>query len=216
MKKGFTLIELLAVIVILAIILAIAIPSIGSITDNAKRNAFADNAKMIIKAIDLKTSSDSTFDPTGVTASNLQSSLGIDATNVDTLTVTLVSGKVNVAMTGKGKWASLQANGDYNTVAVTDYAPAPTVTFTQASNKVTISVTSSIGVDNSSLKYIKVNACGVGTFPTPVDTDFTTSFTNNSQITITMGVWRFWVLAKDTNGNKAVILSDYFSYGACM
>jgi type IV pilus assembly protein PilA len=50
MKKGFTLVELLAVIVILAIILAIAVPSISSMINNAQRQAFIDNEKMIIKA----------------------------------------------------------------------------------------------------------------------------------------------------------------------
>jgi type IV pilus assembly protein PilA len=35
-NKGFTLVELLAVIVILAIILAIAIPGIGLIINNSK------------------------------------------------------------------------------------------------------------------------------------------------------------------------------------
>ena len=39
MKKGFTLVELLAVIVILAIILAIAIPGISNIIDSSKKGA---------------------------------------------------------------------------------------------------------------------------------------------------------------------------------
>ncbi len=46
-KKGFTLVELLAVIVILAIILAIAVPGISGIINSAKRGAFESDAKMI-------------------------------------------------------------------------------------------------------------------------------------------------------------------------
>lgn len=37
MKKGFTLIELLAVTVVLAIILAIAIPAISDLTSSSKK-----------------------------------------------------------------------------------------------------------------------------------------------------------------------------------
>ncbi len=50
-KKGFTLVELLAVIVILAIILAIAVPSISSMITNSKKSSFEANVKMIITGI---------------------------------------------------------------------------------------------------------------------------------------------------------------------
>lgn len=43
-EKGFTLVELLAVIVILGIIVAIAIPAVGSIMSNARTDA--DNAEI--------------------------------------------------------------------------------------------------------------------------------------------------------------------------
>ena len=46
-KKGFTLIELLAVIVVLGIILAIAIPSITGIIEESKKNSFIKSAEMI-------------------------------------------------------------------------------------------------------------------------------------------------------------------------
>jgi type IV pilus assembly protein PilA len=51
-KKGFTLVELLAVIVILAVILAIAVPGISNMTKSAKKSAFEDNVKLIIKGIE--------------------------------------------------------------------------------------------------------------------------------------------------------------------
>lgn len=50
MKKGFTLVELLAVIVILAIILAIAVPTISSLIDNYQNNTSLINEKIMIKA----------------------------------------------------------------------------------------------------------------------------------------------------------------------
>ena len=53
-KKGFTLVELLAVIVILAIILAIAVPSITGILNSAKRSSFEADVKLIIKGIEYK------------------------------------------------------------------------------------------------------------------------------------------------------------------
>ena len=39
-KKGFTLVELLAVIIILAVVVGITIPTVLSVTDNAKKKAF--------------------------------------------------------------------------------------------------------------------------------------------------------------------------------
>ncbi|WP_440896004.1 competence type IV pilus major pilin ComGC [Amphibacillus sp. Q70] len=49
-EKGFTLVELLAVIVILGIIVAIAIPAIGSIINKAEDDADEAEITMIIDA----------------------------------------------------------------------------------------------------------------------------------------------------------------------
>lgn len=49
-QKGFTLIELLAVIVILGIIAAIAIPSITHIIEKSKGDAIRADAKLILNA----------------------------------------------------------------------------------------------------------------------------------------------------------------------
>jgi type IV pilus assembly protein PilA len=53
-KRGFTLVELLAIIVILAIILAIAVPTISSIVQSVKKSAFEEDAKLVIKTVQLK------------------------------------------------------------------------------------------------------------------------------------------------------------------
>jgi len=48
MKKGFTLVELLAVIVILALLATIAVPSAISIAHNIKKDMFCDKIDMIL------------------------------------------------------------------------------------------------------------------------------------------------------------------------
>lgn len=50
-KKGFTLIELLAVIVILALVMGIAIVSIGNVIERARDNTYKDTAVNILRGV---------------------------------------------------------------------------------------------------------------------------------------------------------------------
>jgi type IV pilus assembly protein PilA len=126
-KSGFTLVELLAVIVILAIILAIAIPGISGLINSSTKNAFESDAKMLLKQIDYKMMEDSSLNLANINVTNLDTSLNLSNSNYQTVSVTTLNGKPYVVLQGKNKWSGLVAYGSYASMNVTDSSSYTTV-----------------------------------------------------------------------------------------
>jgi prepilin-type N-terminal cleavage/methylation domain-containing protein len=86
-KNAFTLIELVAVLVVLAIILAITVPSITGAISNATKAAFESDAKLVLKAIDYKKLEDASFNGTVVNQSNIGEMLGLSNENYSNIKI---------------------------------------------------------------------------------------------------------------------------------
>lgn len=117
-NKGFTLVELLAVIVILAIILAIAVPGISNIIKSSTKAAFLNDAKMVLKAIEYKKIDNDSFDPEVITEENIQDTLGLNEANYERVAVDVTDEKIEITLVGQGKWAGFTAYGSKLTLRV--------------------------------------------------------------------------------------------------
>ena len=98
-KKGFTLIELLAVIIIIAVVGLIAIPSISGTIDNSRRKAYIDIANAYVDAVRNKIASREFVIPkTGVTYY-----IPIDSIHIEG----------GVKQSPYGEWASFESDIKY-------------------------------------------------------------------------------------------------------
>ncbi len=69
-RRGLTLVELLVVIVIIAMLMAILIPTFGSVRETARRTQCSNNAKQLITALQTSASASGVF-PAGTTFLNV-------------------------------------------------------------------------------------------------------------------------------------------------
>ena len=117
-KNGFTLVELLAVIVILAIILAIAIPAISNIFDGASKGTLESSAKMVLKAIEYRMLENDAFNPLLINENTVKTELNIDNSNYESLSIEKIDDDFHITIVGKNKWDKLTASGTKTEVIV--------------------------------------------------------------------------------------------------
>lgn len=125
-KKGFTLIELLAVIVILAILMLLATPSVLKIMNNAQKSAFETEAATILSAAKTQYAADAgttdgsqnCYDKSSLTTIDKNfspaASFKVEISEVNdklTYKVSYTDGKYNVSDSNGEKKAS-EVNGD--------------------------------------------------------------------------------------------------------
>ena len=119
-KRGFTLVELLAVMVILAIILAIAVPTISGILEESRKSSFESDAKMVLKGIDYKKLEKEDYDETSLTIDNIKPDLGLSNANYSSISVSNEDNIKSITIIGKEKWAGLIACGTFYNIKVVD------------------------------------------------------------------------------------------------
>lgn len=119
-NKGFTLIELLAVIIILGIVLSITVPSVVNLIKDSTKQSFVLDTKNVLESINNKRLKNVNFDPTTINETTLESILGIQNTNYQTITVTVVSDKVHINIVGKEKWDGYTTCGTIDEVSIVE------------------------------------------------------------------------------------------------
>ena len=117
-KNGFTLVELLAVIVILAIILVIAVPSIMNTIEDSRKGAIESSVKMIASAAEsqkmVAETLGKTFDGSDCKTGDWSGIKG-DA-NYSTCTITWSGDTATVELVGANKFAGYTCKGTKTTV----------------------------------------------------------------------------------------------------
>ena len=129
-KKGFTLVELVIVVAVMAVLVAVAIPTIGSITGEAKEAVAKSNAKTIESIIKLEEAeaskeNDTDLDPAKVAQALYEAKLGITNTSAyATYYYTPSTGAVAIASAeaGDDAWTITFAEEGEVTVADDDDA----------------------------------------------------------------------------------------------
>jgi type IV pilus assembly protein PilA len=130
-QKGFTLIELLAVIVILGIIAAIAIPAIGNVISKSKDKSMAQDGVQIINAAKMYVANNpdviAANAAAGVTASLSKAQLDeyLDKSKASAYTVTVVksaatSGKFTYKLSGGHPAIATVTDLDSDTATATE------------------------------------------------------------------------------------------------
>ena len=183
--KGFTIVELLAVIVILAIVLAIAIPRISNYEKERKKDLFFSVAKNILREIEYENVDNED------SLSSILSSIEIDVSNnqidIDKSKVYRdVDGEITINLFGKGSYDGLYLCNVKSSTKKANYEDNSCL-----SNKISVNFNPMGGSINLTKKEVSVGET-YGELPIPVKKNyaFIGWFYNNEKIEETTRVER--------------------------
>jgi hypothetical protein len=88
--------------------------------NNASRNALESSAKLVLKGIEYKMMEDSDFNPTSINETNIGSTLNIDDSSYQSVTVKKMDDILYVTIVGKNKWSKLTVSGTKSITKVED------------------------------------------------------------------------------------------------
>lgn len=176
-EKGFTIVELLAVIVILAIVLAIAIPRISNYEKERKKDLFFSVAKNILREIEYENVDNED------SLSSILSSIEIDVSNnqidIDKSKVYRdVDGEITINLFGKGSYDGLYLCNVKSSTKKANYEDNSCL-----SNKISVNFNPMGGGINLTKKEVSVGET-YGELPIPVKKNyaFIGWFYNNEKI----------------------------------
>lgn len=110
-NKGFTLIELIGVVVILAVILLLTRPIIGTVMTNSRKSAFEIQVKNLAALLETEKLKDPSIDIESITLLNLSNYVEFDTSNFASLTVTFSGERILINVIGNKEYDNLKACG---------------------------------------------------------------------------------------------------------
>jgi prepilin-type N-terminal cleavage/methylation domain-containing protein len=194
-QSGFTLIELLAVVVVLAIILAIAVPAISNVINGSRKSAFESDAKMVLKAVKYKKLESENFDEKSISKDNINALLGLSNSNYASISINFEDGAYNIRIVGVGKWDGLVACGTDKAIDIVNSVSECGADKTKP--VITMSGSSSIIVDLGST-YTDAGATAIDDY----DGDLTGSIVMTGSVnTAVEGTYTLTYTVSDVSGN---------------
>ena len=133
MKKGFTLIELMAIIVLLAVVMAMMVPTIIGVIESSKKDAFASDVKSIIREINNELASGTYYDITQLNVDDLKNIFQIDTKNIYFISTEEVEGEISYKVIGTNEWEGYLAQGTYENIEILEATTPPTIALYGAS-----------------------------------------------------------------------------------
>ena len=192
MKKGFTLVELMAIIVLLAVVMAMIVPTIIGVIESSKKDAFMSDVKSIIREINNELASGTYYDITQLNVDDLKNVFQIDTKNIYFISADEADGEITYSVIGANEWEGYLAQGTYENIEILEATTPPAIAL-YGSSTVTIEVGQT---------YMEAGATAQDSLGFSLDSRITISGTVNNLVA---GTYVLTYSVEDYSGNIASV-----------